>query len=160
MLPQLAGLGLSAIGSLGASLTTAAFSSTIRGMTYDSNIRNPNVVPTPELILYALVRSPWQDFDDRKNEKLVNLLKVNGIRISSPEWKEVRDWLFTPIPLDAVIRQTGPPPEIVPGRAGLNPLNERHWRAFGFHYDDLVRFYPYLWMPSFTCSDAERRLKL
>jgi hypothetical protein len=153
MLQQIAGLGLSAIGSLGASLTTAAFSSTIRGMTYDSNIRNPNVVPTPELILYALVRSPWQDFDDRKNEKLANLLKVNGIRISSPEWKEVRDWLFTPIPLDAVIRQTGPPPEIVPGRAGLNPLNERHWRAFGFHYDDLVRFYPYLWMP-FTWRDV------
>jgi len=152
MVPQIAGLGLSAIGAVGSSLTVAAFSSTIRSMTYDSNLRNPNVAPTPELILHALVRSPTQDFEDPENRRLETLLRLNGIRIGGNEWKEVRDWLFTPIPLDAVIRHTGAPPEAAGGILRGGPFDERHWRAFGFRRDELAKFYPYLWMP-FTWRD-------
>jgi len=152
MLPQIVGTGFSIIGAAGSGLTTAALSSTIRSMAYASNARDPNVAPTPDLILHALIRSPSQDFEDQENWKLVNLLRLNGIRIGGAEWKEVRDWLFTPIPLDAVIRHTGPPPELGPGPAGLNPFSERHWRAFGFRFEELAKFYPYLWMP-FTWRD-------
>jgi len=153
MLPYIAGLGFSAIGAVGAGLTTAAFSSTIRSMTYDSNLRNPNVVPTPDLALYAMVRSSTQDFDNEENRKLEGILRTNGIQIGSREWKEVRDWFFTPIPLDAVIRHTGPPQEPGPGRPVRFPFGERYWRAFGYRNDDLMRFYPYLWMP-FTWRDV------
>jgi len=153
MLPQLAGLGFSAIGAVGSSLTVAAFSSTIRSMNYDSNLRDPNVAPTPDLILHALVRSPSQDFEDPENRRLETLLRLNGIRIGGNEWKEVRDWLFTPIPLDAVIRHTGAPPEAARGILGGGPFGERHWRAFGFRRDELEKFYPYLWMP-FTWRDV------
>jgi hypothetical protein len=153
MLPQIAGTGLSILGAVGTSLTTAAFSSTIRSMAYDSNIRNPNVVPTPDLVLHALIRSPSQDFEDQENWKLVNLLRANGIRIGGNEWKEVRDWLFTPIPLDAVIRHTGPPPDAAGALVGAHAFSERHWRAFGFRFEELAKFYPYLWMP-FTWRDV------
>jgi len=152
MVPQIAGLGLSAIGAVGSSLTVAAFSSTIRSMTYDSNLRNPNVAPTPELILHALVRSPTQDFEDPENRRLETLLRLNGIRIGGNEWKEVRDWLFTPIPLDAVIRHTGAPREAFGAFFRGGPFDERHWRAFGFRRDEIEKFYPYLWMP-FTWRD-------
>jgi hypothetical protein len=153
MVPQIAGLGLSAIGAVGSSLTVAAFSSTIRSMTYDSNLRNPNVAPTPELILHALVRSPTQDFEDPENRRLETLLRLNGIRIGGNEWKEVRDWLFTPIPLDAVIRHTGAPREAFGAFFRGGPFDERHWRAFGFRRDEIEKFYPYLWMP-FTWRDV------
>jgi len=153
MVPQIAGLGLSAIGAVGSSLTVAAFSSTIRSMTYDSNLRNPNVAPTPELILHALVRSPTQDFEDPENRRLETLLRLNGIRIGGNEWKEVRDWLFTPIPLDAVIRHTGAPREAFGAFFRGGPFDQRHWRAFGFRRDELEKFYPYLWMP-FTWRDV------
>jgi len=153
MLPYIAGLGFSAIGAVGASLTTAAFSSTTRGMAYQSNVRNPNVVPTPDLALYAMVRSSTQDFDNEENRKLEGILRTNGIQIGSREWKEVRDWLFTPMPLDVVIRHTGPPQEPEPGRPVRFPFGERYWRAFGYRNDDLMRFYPYLWMP-FTWRDV------
>jgi hypothetical protein len=153
MVPQIAGLGLSAIGAVGSSLTVAAFSSTIRSMTYDSNLRNPNVAPTPELILHALVRSPTQDFEDPENRRLETLLRLNGIRIGGEEWKGVRDWLFTPIPLDAVIRHTGAPREAFGAFFRGGPFDERHWRAFGFRRDEIEKFYPYLWMP-FTWRDV------
>jgi hypothetical protein len=152
MVPQIAGLGLSAIGAVGSSLTVAAFSSTIRSMSYDSNLRDPNVAPTPDLVLHALVRSPSQDFEDPENRRLETLLRLNGIRIGGAEWREVRDWLFTPIPLDAVIRHTGAPPEAAGAVLGAAPFDERHWRAFGFRRDELAKFYPYLWMP-FTWRD-------
>jgi hypothetical protein len=121
-------------------------------MTYDSNLRNPNVAPTPELILHALVRSPTQDFEDPENRRLETLLRLNGIRIGGNEWKEVRDWLFTPIPLDAVIRHTGAPREAFGAFFRGGPFDERHWRAFGFRRDEIEKFYPYLWMP-FTWRD-------
>jgi hypothetical protein len=122
-------------------------------MTYHSNIRDPNVAPTPELVLHALVRSPTQNFEDPENRNLETLLRLNGIRIGGEEWKGVRDWLFTPIPLDAVIRHTGAPPEAAGGILRGGPFDERHWRAFGFRRDELEKFYPYLWMP-FTWRDV------
>jgi hypothetical protein len=153
MLPHIAGLGFSAIGAVGVGLTTAAFSSITRGMTYKSNVQNPNVVPTPDLALYAMVRSSTQDFDNEENRRLEGILRTNGIQIGSREWKEVRDWLFTPMPLDVVIRHTGPPQEPEPGRPVRFPFNERYWRAFGYRNDELMKFYPYLWMP-FTWRDV------
>lgn len=122
-------------------------------MAYDSNERYPNVVPTPDLLLHALIRSPSQDFEGRENWRLVNLLRMNGIRIGGEVWKEVRDWFFTPIPLDVVIRHTGPPPEGGQEFELNRELYERYWRVFGFRLDELSKFYPYFWMP-FTWRDV------